>query len=80
MNDQPKLPIMEAQEIVENMIANQWKKLNKECFLRLNHSSVSCFRRASMNSARMIPLMYTNDENQRLLLLEEHVNTTKLFD
>lgn len=79
MNDEPKLSEKEARQCVERMLSNQWKVLNEECFLRLNHSSFSCFRRASLNLARMVPLMYTYDENQRLPLLEEHINTTKLF-
>lgn len=79
MYDEPDLSEKEARQHVEEMMSNQWKHLNGECFLRLNHSSDSGLRRASLNVARMIPLMYTYDKNQRLPLLEEHINTTKLF-
>lgn len=80
MNDEPKLSKKEARQSVEGMISDQWKVLNKEPFLRLNHSSLSCFTRASLNFARMVPPMYTYDENQRLPLHEEHINTTDLFN
>lgn len=80
MNDDPKLSEKEARQRVEGIISSQWKYINEECFLRLNHPSLSDFRRASLNFARMVPLMYNYDENQRLPLLEERVNTAKLFN
>ncbi|KAH6787483.1 hypothetical protein C2S52_007035 [Perilla frutescens var. hirtella] len=78
MNDVPKLSVKEARENVEEMISKQWKNLNKECFLHLNQTN-HCFRRASLNAARMVPLMYTYDQNQKLMLLQQHVDTSKLL-
>ncbi|XP_057811140.1 (3S,6E)-nerolidol synthase 1-like [Salvia miltiorrhiza] len=80
MNEEADLSEKEARRRVEDMLSNQWKVINEECLLRLNHSSVSCFRRGSLNLARMVPLMYTYDENQGLPLLKEHINNTKLFN
>ncbi|KAK4491966.1 hypothetical protein RD792_002750 [Penstemon davidsonii] len=69
------LSIEQAREHVNDMVASEWKSLNKECFLNLNHViSASSFTKASLNLARMVPLMYSYDDNQRLPVLEEYVN------
>ncbi|KAI3466605.1 hypothetical protein Pfo_023268 [Paulownia fortunei] len=73
MKDHHGLPFKQAKEHVRNMIASEWKRLNKECF-HLNHTSASPFQEASLNLARMVPLMYSYDDNQRLPILEEYVN------
>ncbi|KAL3839185.1 hypothetical protein ACJIZ3_023776 [Penstemon smallii] len=65
------LSIEQAREHVNDMVASEWKRLNKECFFNLNHvSSASSFIKASLNLARMVPLVYSYDENQRLPVLE----------
>lgn len=79
MKNEPKTSMKEARQHVVDMISNEWKNLNEECF-HLNHPSASCFKRASLNLVRMVPLMYTYDENQRLPLLEEYINTTTFFN
>ena len=66
-----------AREHVFKQISEEWKRLNKEC-LRLNRFS-SSFQRASLNLARMVPLMYSYDDNQRLLDLDEYVKSM-LYD
>nr|XP_027105074.1 (3S,6E)-nerolidol synthase 1-like [Coffea arabica] len=66
-----------AREHVFKQISEEWKRLNKEC-LRLNRFS-SSFQRASLNLARMVPLMYSYDDNQRLLDLDEFVKS-RLYD
>ncbi|KAL0353200.1 UNVERIFIED_CONTAM: Tricyclene synthase Oc15, chloroplastic [Sesamum angustifolium] len=66
----------QARGHVIDTIASKWKSLNKECFCRLNHFSASPFKRAALNGARMVPLMYGYDDNQRLPVLEEYVKFT----
>ncbi|KAG8385680.1 hypothetical protein BUALT_Bualt03G0070300 [Buddleja alternifolia] len=72
MKDHLGLPLAQAREHVVDMIANEWKSLNKECF-RLNHPGASSFKRASLNLARIVSLMYSYDDNHRLPVLEEYV-------
>lgn len=62
-----------AREHVFNLISDEWKRLNMEC-LRLNQSS-SRFQKASLILARMVPLMYSYDDNQRLPDLEEYIKS-----
>ncbi|KAL3522106.1 hypothetical protein ACH5RR_014940 [Cinchona calisaya] len=66
-----------ARKQVLNLISDEWKRLNLEC-LRLNRFSAS-FQRASLNLARMVPLMYSYDDNQRLPDLEVYVKSM-LYD
>nr|AER36088.1 nerolidol synthase [Actinidia chinensis]ANE83804.1 nerolidol synthase [synthetic construct] len=60
-----------AREEVIRMISEAWKCLNKEC-LSPNPFSES-FRIGSLNMARMIPMMYSYDDNHNLPILEEHM-------
>lgn len=63
------VPFNEGRGHVLKMIATEWKRLNKECF------EPWFYREACLNVARMVPLMYTYDEeDQSLPLLEEYVN------
>ncbi|KAF9589565.1 hypothetical protein IFM89_025691 [Coptis chinensis] len=62
-----------AREHVLNMIVNTRKKLNEE-YLRPSSFSPS-FKKASLNIARMIHLMYNYDKNQRLPALEKHTKS-----
>ncbi|KAL0328127.1 UNVERIFIED_CONTAM: Tricyclene synthase Oc15, chloroplastic [Sesamum calycinum] len=75
MKDEPNVTAEQARQHVVDMILHEWRNLNQECF-RLNHFSAASFKRSSLNLARMIPLMYTYDENQRLPLLEEYIRST----
>ncbi|KAL0398701.1 UNVERIFIED_CONTAM: Tricyclene synthase Oc15, chloroplastic [Sesamum radiatum] len=75
MKDHPGLSEAQARDRALDIIASQWKILNKECFC-LNDSSASSFIRASLNLARIVPLMYDYDGNQRLPILEEYVKFT----
>ncbi|KAL6992693.1 lysase [Sarracenia purpurea var. burkii] len=59
------------------MISDAWKRLNRAC-LSPNPFS-SAFTKASMNFARMIPLMYSYDDNHYLPILEEHMKSM-LYD
>lgn len=67
----------DAQKHAMDKISDAWKRLNKEC-LSPNPFSAS-FTRASLNSARMVPLMYSYDDSQRLPSLEEYIKSS-LFD
>ncbi|KAM7486357.1 hypothetical protein LguiA_002366 [Lonicera macranthoides] len=62
-----------AREEVIKMITEAWRRLNKEC-LSLNPFSRT-FTKASLNLARMVPLMYSYDENQGLPDLEDHIKS-----
>ncbi|XP_021719459.1 (3S,6E)-nerolidol synthase 1-like [Chenopodium quinoa] len=62
-----------AHKCVHWMISDAWKCLNKEC---LSHSPISAdFKAAFLNLARMIPIMYNYDENQRLSSLDKHMKS-----
>uniref|UniRef100_A0AAU7LL55 Linalool/nerolidol synthase n=1 Tax=Zanthoxylum ailanthoides TaxID=159071 RepID=A0AAU7LL55_9ROSI len=67
----------DARKHAMNKISDAWKRLNQEC-LSLNPLSAS-FTRASLDIARMVPLMYSYDDNQRLPSLEEYIKSL-LFD
>ncbi|KAI9198097.1 hypothetical protein LWI28_010100 [Acer negundo] len=54
-------------------ISNAWKSLNKQC-LTPNPFSAT-FTRACLNLARMVPLMYGYDDNQRLPILEDYIKS-----
>ncbi|KAM7506178.1 hypothetical protein LguiB_005082 [Lonicera macranthoides] len=62
-----------AKRHVYKMISEAWKRLNKEC-LSPNAYSLT-FKKASLNLARMVSLMYSYDENQGLPQLEEHIKS-----
>ncbi|KAL4629312.1 hypothetical protein ACB092_05G296900 [Castanea dentata] len=65
--------VEDAKIHVFKMIANAWKQLNKDC-LNPNPFPAS-FLKASLNFARMVPLMYSYDEKHRLPSLEEHMKS-----
>ncbi|KAK4399016.1 Tricyclene synthase 0e23, chloroplastic [Sesamum angolense] len=76
MKDHPGLSVAQARERAVDIIASQWKSLNKECFRLNQYFSASSFTKASLNLARIVPLMYDYDEDQRLPVLEEYVKFT----
>ncbi|KAL5772632.1 hypothetical protein ACOSQ2_012556 [Xanthoceras sorbifolium] len=63
----------DARKHAIDKISDAWKQLNKEC-LSPNPFSTS-FNRASLNLARMVPLMYTYDGNQRLPILDQYIKS-----
>nr|BBO53756.1 putative nerolidol synthase [Scoparia dulcis] len=65
----------QAREKVKDLIAKEWRSLNEECFHR-NHFGSPSFKKACLNMARMIPLMYGYDDNRRLPVLQEYVYFT----
>ncbi|KAG2689685.1 hypothetical protein I3760_09G150300 [Carya illinoinensis] len=73
MKEHQDCSIKEAREKVMNMISEAWRRLNKVC-LSPNPFPAS-FTKASLNIARMVPLLYNYDENHGLPTLEEHVKS-----
>ncbi|XP_010665800.2 (3S,6E)-nerolidol synthase 1 [Beta vulgaris subsp. vulgaris] len=62
-----------ARECVVEMISDAWKRLNEQC---LSHSPFSSdLKIAFLNLARMIPVMYSYDDNHRLPVLEKHMKS-----
>ncbi|KAF8030060.1 hypothetical protein BT93_E2476 [Corymbia citriodora subsp. variegata] len=65
-----------ARDHVKKMISEAWKRLNKAClYPRLFPKS---FCKASLNTARMVPLMYNYDDSHSLPLLEHHMKSLLL--
>ncbi|XP_052289239.1 (3S,6E)-nerolidol synthase 1-like isoform X1 [Citrus sinensis] len=77
MMEHRDLTAEDAHKHAMDKISDAWKRLNKEC-LSPNPFSAS-FTRASLNCARMVPLMYSYDDSQRLPSLEEYIKSS-LFD
>ncbi|GKV50974.1 hypothetical protein SLEP1_g57651 [Rubroshorea leprosula] len=63
----------EARNHVNQMISKAWKQLNQECLFPNPFSS--SFKNASLNFARMLPFLYSYDENQRLPSLEDYMKS-----
>ncbi|XP_028805344.1 (3S,6E)-nerolidol synthase 1-like [Neltuma alba] len=66
-----------AREVVAAKISDAWKSLNREFIMDSSFSSA--FKKASLNLARMVPLMYSYDHNQCLPKLEAEVKSL-LYD
>ncbi|XP_057961498.1 (3S,6E)-nerolidol synthase 1-like isoform X2 [Malania oleifera] len=73
MMEYPEASVESAKEHVIYMISEMWKRLNKECLSP--HPFSTSFVQASLNLARMVPLMYSYDDNQCLPRLEEHMKS-----
>lgn len=56
-----KTSVEDAQRHVIKMISNTWKKLNKDCFTP--YLFPASFIKASLNAARMVPMIYIYDNN-----------------
>ncbi|KAL9346803.1 hypothetical protein Peur_061656 [Populus x canadensis] len=63
----------DARKQVLHMISDAWKQLNQGCLSPNPFSST--FSKASLNIARMVPLMYDYDDNHRLPSLEQHMKS-----
>ncbi|KAH0719652.1 hypothetical protein KY285_004488 [Solanum tuberosum] len=57
-----------AREYVVKQIEDEWKQVNKKHFDLMN-GSLGSFSKASLNLARMVPLMYNYDDKQSLHVL-----------
>ncbi|XP_071722263.1 (3S,6E)-nerolidol synthase 1-like [Rutidosis leptorrhynchoides] len=63
--------IEDARNEISNMIEDAWKQLNEECLSP--NPFPKPFIRASLNIARMVPLMYSYDDNHCLPRLQEYI-------
>ena len=65
-------PHGDAEKHMLEMIASEWQDLNRECFSgtksTLSHTSIG----ASLNFARMVRVMYSYDDEQKLPVLEDY--------
>ncbi|KAK7252226.1 hypothetical protein RIF29_36034 [Crotalaria pallida] len=75
MKDHPGVSIEQTRDHISHQISVAWKQLNREC-LKPTNPLPSSFAKLCLNSARMIPLMYSYDNNSPSKL-EEYV--TSLF-
>ncbi|KAL6333390.1 hypothetical protein AAG906_028575 [Vitis piasezkii] len=73
MKEKPGTSIENARCHVMHTISETWKRLNKGCLAPNPFST--CFTKACLNVARMVPLMYSYDDNQCLPSLEEHMRS-----
>lgn len=73
MKEREGSSIEDAREQIIQKISDAWKRLNKECLSP--NSLPPKFVKASINLARLVPLMYSYDDNQRLPSLEEHMKS-----
>ncbi|VAH36967.1 unnamed protein product [Triticum turgidum subsp. durum] len=65
-------PHGDAEKHMLKMIASEWQDLNRECFSGTNSTLSHTFIRASLNFARMVRVMYSYDDEQRLPILEDY--------
>nr|GMC78739.1 (3S,6E)-nerolidol synthase 1-like [Ipomoea batatas] len=71
MKEQEGGSLSDGRQHVLDKVSLQWKLLNKHC---LSPNTIpTSFKTACLNAARLIPMMYTYDDNHRLPVLEEHV-------
>ncbi|KAG6692404.1 (3S,6E)-nerolidol synthase 1-like [Carya illinoinensis] len=74
MNEHKDSTVKEAREKVIDMISDSWKCLNKECLISPNQLPTK-FNEACLNMARVVPLLYSYDDNHDLPSLEEHMKS-----
>ncbi|KAK1385150.1 Nerolidol synthesis [Heracleum sosnowskyi] len=71
MKEHQEASVETARKHVQNMISDTWKCLNKESLSPNPYSKT--FINGCLNLVRMVPLMYSYDDNQSLPLLEEYI-------
>nr|QWQ79342.1 TPS65 [Juglans sigillata] len=74
MKEHKDYAVKEVREKVVDMISDSWKRLNKECLISPNPLPAK-FNEACLNMARMVPLLYSYDDNHDLPSLEEHMKS-----
>ncbi|XP_050893879.1 (3S,6E)-nerolidol synthase 1 isoform X2 [Lathyrus oleraceus] len=78
MMDQPEYYCRrKATDEAMTKICNAWRSLNQECLFDSHFNKE--FRNASLNLARMVPLMYSYDDQHSLIELEDQVHSL-LYD
>ncbi|KAL5579186.1 hypothetical protein UlMin_011628 [Ulmus minor] len=68
--------VKEARERVVQMIKDEWKSLNQECLI--SKPFPSAFKKACLDSARMVALMYNYDDDHRLPRLEDYMDSLNI--
>ncbi|XP_031389611.1 (3S,6E)-nerolidol synthase 1-like isoform X2 [Punica granatum] len=76
MKENPSCSLEGARNHVKAMISNAWKNLNRECLSPQPFSP--SLAKGSLNTARMVPLMYDYDENHCLPIIQEHMKSLLL--
>ncbi|XP_047309489.1 (3S,6E)-nerolidol synthase 1-like [Impatiens glandulifera] len=74
MKDHNGCSVEMARNNVMRMISNEWKCINRECLISLQQFS-PILKDCCVNTARMVPLMYNYDQNNKLPLLEKFMPT-----
>ncbi|XP_047308926.1 (3S,6E)-nerolidol synthase 1-like [Impatiens glandulifera] len=77
MKDRNGCSVEMARNNVMRMISDEWKRINRECLISSKRFS-PIFTKSCVNFARMVPLMYSYDQNHNLPLLEKFKRT--MFD
>ncbi|KAJ1396599.1 Terpenoid cyclases/protein prenyltransferase alpha-alpha toroid [Sesbania bispinosa] len=77
MMEHQDLSSKRAREQVMSMLCDAWKSLNQECLFESTFPAA--LTKASLNLARMVPLMYGYDDKHSLPKLEEQVKSL-LYD
>lgn len=73
MKDHKGSSVESARTKVIHMISDAWKLLNQQ---NLHPSPFSTtFTKGCLNTARVVPLMYSYDDNHSLPILEEHMKS-----
>uniref|UniRef100_A0ACD5TBY3 Uncharacterized protein n=1 Tax=Avena sativa TaxID=4498 RepID=A0ACD5TBY3_AVESA len=65
-------PHADAEKHIRQMIASEWEELNRECLSNMRPTLSCRFANALLNSARMVGVMYSYDDEQRLPVLEDY--------
>ncbi|EXB75239.1 (3S,6E)-nerolidol synthase 1 [Morus notabilis] len=73
MKERQGSSIEEARQNITERISDAWKCLNKECLSP--NPLPATFLKACLNVARLVPLMYSYDDNQRLPSLEQYMKS-----
>ncbi|KAI4312099.1 hypothetical protein MLD38_036951 [Melastoma candidum] len=63
-----------ARAHVKDLITTEWKKLNKECLFPCGEFPKP-FRKACLNAARMVPMMYDYEDDHSLPILEKNMDS-----
>ncbi|KAK4759005.1 hypothetical protein SAY87_020306 [Trapa incisa] len=76
IKENPNCSVEGARKHVMEMISDAWKDLNRECLF--SPPFFKLIAQASLNIARMVPLMYAYDENGCLPKIETYMKSLML--
>ncbi|GAB2240207.1 hypothetical protein Droror1_Dr00020725 [Drosera rotundifolia] len=78
LNEHKGSSVDSAREHVQQMISDTWTRLNED-YISPNPFSIP-FKKICLNLARIVPLMYTYNDNHNLPMLERHMKTLLSLD